>query len=154
MFTEDITAIVIDPGSLSIRAGYSGEDTPRLVMSSQVGQLNQMGEEEKKYYIGENKLNIRRDNTEILYSSKNGSIQDWDAFENLLTDIYQTQMRVSPEDYCLLISESSLHNQEQREKICEIAFEKLNVPNFFIVKSGVLSCFSSGRSTALILDTG
>lgn len=43
MFTEDITAIVVDPGSLTIRAGYSGEGTPRLVMSSQVG----VGEEIK-----------------------------------------------------------------------------------------------------------
>jgi len=34
MFTEDITAIVVDPGSLTIRAGYSGEDTPRMVMPS------------------------------------------------------------------------------------------------------------------------
>lgn len=34
MFTEDITAIVVDIGSLTARAGYSGEDTPRVVMSS------------------------------------------------------------------------------------------------------------------------
>lgn len=38
--------------------------------------------------------------------------------------------------------------------LCEIAFEKLGVPNFFLAKSGILSAFSSGRQTALILDTG
>lgn len=37
MFTEDITAIVVDPGSLTLRAGYSGEDAPRYVLPSQVG---------------------------------------------------------------------------------------------------------------------
>lgn len=42
MFTEDITAIVVDPGSLSIRAGYSGEDAPRLVMPSQVGRREEV----------------------------------------------------------------------------------------------------------------
>jgi actin-related protein len=31
MFTEDITAIVMDLGSLTIRTGYSGEDTPKFV---------------------------------------------------------------------------------------------------------------------------
>ena len=39
MFTEDITAIVIDVGSLTVRAGYSGEDTPKIVMPSQWGVL-------------------------------------------------------------------------------------------------------------------
>lgn len=34
MFTEDITAIVVDPGSLNLRAGYSGEDNPRIVSPS------------------------------------------------------------------------------------------------------------------------
>ncbi len=30
----------------------------------------------------------------------------------------------------------------------------MEVPNFFLCKSAVLSCFATGRSTALILDTG
>ncbi|EAR89738.2 actin (macronuclear) [Tetrahymena thermophila SB210] len=184
MFTEDITAIVVDPGSLSIRAGYSGEDTPRLVMPSQVGvreeikvpdqsqllkdedgniinaEQNKMIEENKSddkfknYYVGESNLKIRRDNMEVVSSYMNGEVKDWDAFEKLLLDVYENQIRVQPSEYCLLISESSLHNQRQREKICQLAFESLKVPNFFIVKSGVLSCFSSGRSTALVLDTG
>lgn len=52
------------------------------------------------------------------------------------------------------MSESSVHNQKQRERICQLAFETLKVPNFYIVKSGVLSAFSSGCSTAVVLDTG
>ena len=37
MFTEDITSIVIDPGSLYFKSGYSGEDTPRVLCSSKFG---------------------------------------------------------------------------------------------------------------------
>jgi len=33
-------------------------------------------------------------------------------------------------------------------------FEKLGIKNFYLCKSGALSCFSSARSTALILDSG
>lgn len=108
----------------------------------------------KKYYIGENKLRVRRDNMEVVSSYMNGEVKDWDAFEQILLDIYENQLRVPSSEYCLIMSESSLHNQKQREKICELAFESLKVPNFYIIKSGVLSCFSSGRSTALVLDTG
>ena len=33
-------------------------------------------------------------------------------------------------------------------------FEKYNVPAFFLCKNAVLAAFASGRSTALVLDTG
>jgi len=45
MFTEDITAIVIDTGSLSIRSGYSGEDTPHFVNSSLIGYIEKATDE-------------------------------------------------------------------------------------------------------------
>jgi|NOAtaT_7_FD_contig_31_1188022_length_322_multi_1_in_0_out_0_1 hypothetical protein len=35
MFTEDITAIVVDAGGFNLKSGYSGEDTPRLLYPSQ-----------------------------------------------------------------------------------------------------------------------
>lgn len=35
-----------------------------------------------------------------------------------------------------------------------MVFEKFNVGNFYMCKGGVLSCFASGRATALVLDSG
>lgn len=40
------------------------------------------------YYVGESKLKIRRDNMEVVNSYMNGEVQDWDAFEKLLLDVY------------------------------------------------------------------
>lgn len=42
----------------------------------------------------------------------------------------------------------------QREAIAKIAFEKLGVANIFFLKTPVLSCFATGRSTALVVDSG
>jgi actin-related protein len=39
-------------------------------------------------------------------------------------------------------------------QMVEIMFEKLNVPCCFVIKSGVLSAFSCGKSTCLVLDSG
>lgn len=39
MFTEEVTTVIMDPGSLSFRAGYSGEETPRTVCPSNVGEI-------------------------------------------------------------------------------------------------------------------
>jgi hypothetical protein len=38
--------------------------------------------------------------------------------------------------------------------MCQIMFEKYKVPAVFISKNAVLSSFSCGRSTAIVLDSG
>ena len=50
---------------------------------------NKSDDRVKNYYIGENKLKVRRDNTEVVSTYMNGEVKDWDAFENLLHDIYK-----------------------------------------------------------------
>lgn len=37
---DDVSSIVFDIGSFNIRAGYSGEDCPRIVIPSQVGLVD------------------------------------------------------------------------------------------------------------------
>lgn len=37
---DDISAIVLDPGSSSTRAGWAGEDTPRVITPSSYGWLS------------------------------------------------------------------------------------------------------------------
>jgi actin-like protein 6A len=54
----------------------------------------------------------------------------------------------------VLFSENAIHNKEMRMKLTEHMFEKYKIPALFIVKDPVLSAFSCGRSTALILDSG
>lgn len=63
-------------------------------------------------------------------------------------------MRFNYEEYSFLLSEDNTHNRAQREKIAQIFFESLNVKNVFFSKNAVLSCFATGRSTALVLDSG
>ena len=37
MFQQDLSSIVVDLGSISVKAGYSGEDSPKFVAPSFVG---------------------------------------------------------------------------------------------------------------------
>ena len=63
-------------------------------------------------------------------------------------------MRADPSNYSLLLSEDNIHNRTDRETIAKIVFETLKVKNLFFCKTAVLSCFATGRSTALIMDSG
>lgn len=61
---------------------------------------------------------------------------------------------INPKETPLLLTEGPIHNKEQRLKLTEFLFEKYQVPAIFLCKSPVLSSFSCGRSTALIIDSG
>lgn len=98
-------------------------------------------------------IRYRRDNTEVVPSISNGQISNREGFLEMVTYIADN-MNSSLQDYCLLLSESPVQSKENREWLCQAVFEQLNVRNFQLVKCGVLSAFSSGRSNALILDTG
>ena len=53
-----------------------------------------------------------------------------------------------------MMSEASWNSRAKREKLCEIMFEKYEVPAFFLCKNAVLSAFANGRATGLVFDTG
>jgi len=41
-----------------------------------------------------------------------------------------------------------------REKIAEMAFEKLEVPKLFLINQCVSSLYSTGRTTGIVLESG
>ncbi|KAJ3174027.1 Actin-like 6A [Geranomyces variabilis] len=80
-------------------------------------------------------------------------VEDWDAYEALWDHAF-ARLRVESSEHPLLLSEPSWNPRESREKLIELAFETYDVPCFYLARSAVLAAFASGRSTALVLDSG
>mmetsp|Transcript_56693 Transcript_56693/g.64972 ORF Transcript_56693/g.64972 Transcript_56693/m.64972 type:complete len:422 (+) Transcript_56693:32-1297(+) len=166
MYSEEITAAVIDIGNGSCRAGSSGEDTPKYILPSVVGVLENKNSElsmdieseqtknRRTLFAGEHQIKFRRDNMEIVESIRNGQYLNFELIEKLINDVYYENLQILPSKYPLLMSEPSIPIKEQRQKMIELAFEKFATPAYYVCKSAVLSCFASGRSTSLILDSG
>ena len=57
-------------------------------------------------------------------------------------------------DYPLLVTEASWNTKENREKMCQVAFEQWDVPAYYAVDKAVMSAFASSRGSALVLDIG
>jgi actin-related protein len=86
---------------------------------------------------------------------REGVIEDWDAMERIVEHSLRAQMRLpSLEEHPLLISEPSWQNKENRERWTELAFEGWGAPAFYSVDKNVLTSFSVGKGTSLILDVG
>jgi len=160
-----VGALVFDPGHFSLKVGYAGEDCPKAELPSHVGTSPDLsaGEEmdtgdakeaKKKYHVDTPQLNFPKKDMEVHSYMKDGMINDWDTFEQVLDYSYKRIIQSESEYHPVLFSEAPWNKKDKREQLCELMFEKYNVPAFFLVKNAVLSAFANGRSTALVLDSG
>lgn len=63
-------------------------------------------------------------------------------------------MKVTPSEHPCLLTEAPLNPKQNREKMTEIMFEQFDVPALFLAVQSVLSLYSSGKTTGLVLDSG
>jgi hypothetical protein len=143
------SAVVLDVGSHQVKAGFAGDDAPRCVFPTVVG----FDESEQKYYVGD-VAQSRRSRLRLDRPVQGGRVANWDELEKLLHDTFYSELRVSPEEYSLLMSEVPLNPKSDREKLTELAFETFNVASFYLSNSAALAAASMGTSTALIVNCG
>jgi actin-like protein 6A len=105
---DEVSAIVVDLGSHTCKAGYAGEDAPKAVFPSVIGAVDGVeamdvdvdstktnsnsedskteSEKEKskrKLYVGSQAMSYRRDHMEVLSPIKDGIVSDWDLVDNI-----------------------------------------------------------------------
>lgn len=77
------------------------------------------------------------------------------------------ELRVSPEEHPVLLTEAPLNPKKNRERMVEVMFEvpkmlptevddlqEFRVPAMYVAIQAVLSLYASGRTTGLVLDIG
>eukprot|EP00029_Vermamoeba_vermiformis_P001960 TRINITY_DN1222_c1_g1_i1.p1 TRINITY_DN1222_c1_g1~~TRINITY_DN1222_c1_g1_i1.p1 ORF type:complete len:375 (-),score=70.72 TRINITY_DN1222_c1_g1_i1:70-1194(-) len=157
MGDEDNNTIVIDNGSGSIKAGFAGDDAPRAAFPNIVGRPRQIavmvGLGHRDSYVGD-EANSQRGLSSISYPIKHGIVQNWDDMEKMWHHTFYNELRVAPEERAIIITEPVLNPKANREKTAQILFETFSPPAINISIGGVLSLYSSGRSTGLVVESG
>ncbi|KAK9100258.1 hypothetical protein Scep_023688 [Stephania cephalantha] len=179
---DEVSAIVLDLGSYTCKAGYAGEDAPKAVFPSVVGAIDQSGignvksEKEsdsmldpksviktfdsekskvnRKLYVGSQALGYRRDHMEVISPIKDGIVADWDIVDSIWNHAFRERLLIDPQEHPMLLAEPSFNTPLQRERTAELMFEKYKVPALFLAKNAVLTSFASGRATSLVVDSG
>jgi len=85
---------------------------------------------------------------------EHGIVTNWDDMEKVWHHTLYSELRVSPEEHPILMTEASLNPKLNREKMTQIMFEVFNVPCLYVNVQAVLALYSSGRTTGVVLDSG
>ena len=148
---------VIDNGSGYMKAGFSGEEAPKVMFPTMVGKTKvegiYVGDEKKESIIGseaEKKFGILN----ISYPIQGGIIVNWDEMERIWANTFYGELKISPEEHNLLLSESPFITRKDREKMLEMMFETFNCASTYLVAQSVLAAYSVGKSTGISIDCG
>jgi len=150
--------VVIDNGSGVLKAGFAGESVPKCVFSNFVGRPKHVrvmvGDLPSDVFVGK-KAEEYRGLLKINYPMEHGVVNKWQDMEVLWNFLYgKDQLNINPEEHPVLLTEAPLNPRKNREEAAKIMFEHLNVPALWVSMQAVLSLYSSGRTTGVVLDSG
>ncbi|OJD25313.1 hypothetical protein ACJ73_03319 [Blastomyces percursus] len=181
---DEVSAIILDPGYSTVRAGFAGEDTPKSVIPTCYGKYSTDAQD--KYIYGDSIYVTPRPGLAIRNPmGKEGIVEDWEMAEkvweysftsrltgaksgnplyNGLNDTTNGDLPAEMDvveaeekplaDSPLLMTECGWNPVKAREKTIEIAMEKWGSPAFYLARNGPLAAFAAGKASALVVDVG
>jgi len=116
--------LVIDNGSGVVKAGYGGDEQPCCVFPSIIAYPKQKailvgGSGEKDYYVGD-EAQQKRGISKIKYPIAHGMIEDWDDMKKIWGYTFYNELRETPSDHPVMLTEAPLNPKVNRENMCKI----------------------------------
>ena len=81
-------------------------------------------------------------------------MEDYDHMKDLWEQFIDQSQRAHKQETYVLITDYPLNTKEKKIKTAEIMFEHLGVKYLSIMNSAVLSLFSTGRTSGLVIESG
>ena len=121
---------------------YAGEDAPKAVFPSAYAAVPTSTPDAaaSASYIHGNSAHLYRPHAAVHNFVQDGIVADWDAASRAVEHAFAQRLRLdSLEEYPLLATEASWNPKENKELLCELAFEKWNAPAYYAVDKAVMS---------------
>ncbi len=152
--------IIIDIGEAYVKIGFAGDQIPRIVFPCMTGTekyrsiMVDIGEARgKMIYVGEDCMKMRGV-LKITYPISRGNITQWESFYEIINHIFYNLLRINPIEYEILYAEPISLPKETKEYIARLFFETHRVKKLMMIPSPLLSLFSVGLTTGLVIESG
>lgn len=157
---DEITAVIIDPGSYTTNIGYSGTDCPQVILPSAYGIQQIEGDDEAessktKSIFDEQQIVFPRPDYETKRIVENGMISDWDAAQEQWSWALEKSLYIkSNEGIPVLLTEPVWNTVENRRKSLEVLLEDFKFEACYLNSTPSCVSFASGKPTCLVVDVG
>ncbi|XP_028922134.1 actin-like protein 8 [Ornithorhynchus anatinus] len=157
-----MTTLVIDNGTGLCKAGFAGDNAPKLVVPTAVGiqispdNMTASGLQNRNILTGwetSRSLLEPGPTLALTFPVTRGVVTDWDEMERLWGYVFQ-KLHARPTKHPVLLTESPKNRAADRDKLLQIMFETFNVPSTFLGVQGLLALYACGLVTGVVLESG
>jgi actin-related protein len=152
--------VILDIGSAYVKVGFAGEPDPRYIFPCITGKrkyksvMVDTGSQMHELYVGDAAMNLRGV-LNLNHPIERGVITDWDEYYEILNHAFYNLLRINnTQNHPIIYIESISEQNDIREYIARVLFETHQFHSIFMVPSPILSSFSVGLITALVIESG
>lgn len=85
---------------------------------------------------------------------ENGIIVNWEDMTHLWDYTFYEALGVDPKGRKILLTEPPMNPTSNRQKMCEVMFERYNFDGVYVAIQAVLSLYAQGLSSGVVVDSG
>ena len=147
-------AVIIDPGSSQVKAGFSGDEHPVLVFDSFIGHAKYS----KLLGGGENEVVGPQPHLRGLYKLtrpiERGVFQTDGDLKLVLAKIFSEMNITDSKQMPVFVTETPFTPTNKKTSIARVLFETYYSPQIFFGTQAVLSLYATGRTDGLVFESG
>ncbi|KAJ3424007.1 actin-10-related [Anaeramoeba flamelloides] len=155
---EEWTILVIENGTGFLKGGCAGDELPQFVLPNVIGRQKKTGmmidlEKSKSCFICD-QVASSNEILSLTYPLQNGIINNFEDLELIWEYIINSVWNIDPDDHPILMTLPTLNPTTKNTKIFEIMFETFNCRCLYLQNESVLSLYSNGYDTGILVDVG
>jgi actin-related protein 2 len=85
---------------------------------------------------------------------ENGIVKKWDDMQHLWDYTFFEKMKIDPTGRKILLTEPPMNPLSNRERMCEVMFERYNFGGVYVAIQAVLALYAQGLSSGVVVDSG
>ena len=157
-------SIIIDNGTNTIKAGFSDDDMPRVVIPTVLGKpfsnTGGVPEEEEEdineqidIFVGEEALN-KGGTLQLSRPISKGEIKDYSTMELIWKHIFYNELLTETKTHSVIVTEAPFAPSDNKKQMAEVLFDKLGVESLYIINTSSLALYANGKTTGTVVDIG